>query len=124
MRKKQILIDAQKSGKILKVIYTVGSQPNHAREIIPLKIEQDQVFAKCLNSKSNKTFQIDKLKLLNDRQYNNCPKWDPDSGILTDYETYIIMKDKRNKLFRYFAIVFVIFILLLLLIYFIFKSKA
>jgi len=121
MRKKQILIDAQKSGKILKVIYKQGSQPNHAREIIPLNIDKDLVFAKCLNSSSNRSFHIDKLKLLNDRQYSNYSKWDPNSSILNDYESFIIRKTKRNKFFIYIASILVVFTVLL--IYILFKSK-
>jgi len=121
MRKKQVLINALKTGDIVKVKYTIGSHPNHAREIIPLKIENGQVFAKCLNSNSNKTFHIDKLKLLNELQYSNLPKWDPNSGILTDYESFILMKEKRNKLIRYIAIILVI--LAILFAYYMFKSK-
>jgi len=122
MNKKELLIAAQKTGKAMKVKYTIGSQPNHAREIIPLRIEDNKVYAKCLNSNSEKSFLIDKLTLLTDQQYNDHPKWDPNSGFLTDYEEYVLMKKKRNKYLRYFSIVFVI--LAIFLIYFFIKSKA
>jgi uncharacterized membrane protein len=114
MRKKQILIDAQKSGKTLKVKYTYGSQPNHAREIIPLKIGNDKVIAKCLNSKTEKVFKICKLKLLSDQQYAKLEKWEPNSSFLTDYEYYVIQKGKRDKYIRYFLIGFVLLVILVL----------
>jgi hypothetical protein len=100
MRKKEILIEAQKSGKAVKVKYTKGSQPNRAREIIPLKIEEDKVFAKCLNSNAEKIFEIKKLKLLNDQQYENHEKWDPNASFLTDYEHFVIQKAKRDKFIK------------------------
>jgi len=121
MKKKQVLINAQKTGAIVKVKYTIGSQPNHAREIIPLRIDDDKVFAKCLNSNSEKFFQIDKLILLNDRQFEKHLKWDANAGFLTDYEEFIMMKEKRNKLFRYFSMVFGV--VLVFLIYLFVKSK-
>jgi len=122
MKKKELLIEAQKTGNIVKVKYTIGSQPNKAREIIPLKINGNKVFAKCLNSNSEKSFLIAKLILLTDQQYIEHPKWDPNSGFLTDYEEYVLMKEKRNRFFRYFSIVFVI--VALLFIYLLIKSKA
>jgi len=122
MKKKELLIEAQKTGNIVKVKYTIGSQPNKAREIIPLKIENNKVLAKCLNSNAEKSFIINKLVVLTDQQYNDHPKWDPNSGFLTDYEEYVLMKEKRNRFFRYFSIVFVI--LALLFIYLFIKSKS
>ena len=114
MRKKQILNDAQKSGKAVKVKYTAGSQPNRAREIIPLKIEKDKVFAKCLNSNAEKIFDINKLKLLTDQQYDHHEKWEPNAGFLTDYEYFVIQKTKRDKFIRYFLIGIVILVILAL----------
>ena len=122
MKKKELLIDAQKTGKTVKVKYTIGSQPNKAREIIPLKIENNKVLAKCLNSNTEKSFFIDKLVVLTDQQYNDHPKWNPNSSFLTDYEEFVLMKEKRNRFFRYFSIVFVI--LALLFIYLFIKSKS
>ena len=121
MKKKELLIEAQKSGKAVKVKYTIGSQPNKAREIIPLRIEDNKVFAKCLNSNSEKFFQIDKLVLLSDEQYNKHVKWDANVGFLTDYEEFVILKEKRNKFLRYFAIVFGIIVIFV--IYIFIKSK-
>ena len=114
MRKKQVLINAQKAGEIVKVKYTIGSQPNHAREIIPLRVDDDKVFAKCLNSNSEKLFQIDKLVLLSDEQYDKHLKWDANSGFLTDYEEFVKMKEKRNKFFRYFSIVLGVVVIFLI----------
>ncbi len=122
MKKKQVLINAQKSGKTLKVIYKSGSQPNHAREIIPLRIENDKVIAKCLNSNSEKIFQMNKLILLSDEQYSHYEKWDPNYSPVTDYEDYMIRREKRIKLFRYFSIVLVI--VAILFVYFIYRLKS
>lgn len=121
MKKKQVLINAQKKGEIVKVKYTIGSQPNHAREIIPIRIDDDKVFAKCLNSNSEKLFQIDKLVLLNDQQYEKHLKWDANAGFLTDYEEFVMMKEKRNKFFRIFFIAFGVVVAFL--IYLFIKSK-
>jgi len=121
MKKKQVLINAQKAGEIVKVKYTIGSQPNHAREIIPLRVDEDKVFAKCLNSNTEKLFHIDKLVLLSDEQYEKHLKWDANAGFLTDYEEFVMMKEKRNKFFRYFSIDIGVF--LVLIIYLFIKSK-
>lgn len=115
MNKKQVLSEAQKSGKIVKVKYKIGSQPNHAREIIPLKIEHDKVFAKCLNSNSEKIFHINKLKLLSDQQYDKHVKWDPNCSFLTDYEEHVIKIEKQKKIFRYVSIGLVVLVLLLII---------
>lgn len=117
MRKRKVLINAQKSGAIVKVVYKTGSQPNHARQIIPLRIEDNQVFAQCLNSDTKKLFLIRKLKLLTDQQYDHSIKWDPNFSPATDYELYEIQKEKRNKLFRYFLTGFIIMILFVYLLY-------
>jgi len=121
MKNTQKFINAQQSGTILKVKYKSGSQPNYAREIIPLKIENDKVLAKCLNSNSEKIFYITKLKLLNDYQYDHHEKWDPNFVPATDYEEYLIRKKKRYNLFRYFSLVLVI--LAISFVCFIFKSN-
>lgn len=117
MRKKAILIDAQKSGKAVKVKYTKGSQPNHAREIIPLKIEEDKVFAKCLNSNAEKIFEIKKLKLLSDQQYENHEKWNPNANFVTDYEHFVVQKAKRDKFIMYLLIGIALVVILVLFFY-------
>jgi len=122
MKTKQVLIDALKSGTVVKVIYRSGSQPNHARQIIPLKIENDRVLAKCLNSNTEKSFFINDLKLLTDEQYDNLAKWDSDFTPITDYEMYEIQRAKRNKLFRYLSIILVI--LAIVFVYIIVRSNA
>jgi hypothetical protein len=114
MKKKQVLIEAQKSGKAVKVKYSIGSQPNHAREIIPLKIEENKVFAKCLNSNAEKIFEIKKLKLLSDQQYENHEKWVPNASFLTDYEYFVIQKAKRDKCIKCVLIGIVVIVILTL----------
>ena len=111
MNKKEVLIHAQKSGTIVKVAYKTGSQPNHAREIIPLRIEDDQVLVKCLTSNTQKRFYIDKIELLSDRKYNDLAKWDPDFIAVTDYEKFKIHREKRKKIHRYLCAIFVMFAL-------------
>lgn len=121
MKKKQVLIDAQKSGIVVKVTYKLGSQPNHAREIIPLRVDNDKVLAKCLNSNTEKLFLISELNLLTDQQYDNMAKWDPNFSPVTDYEMYEIQRAKRNKLYRYLSIVFVVFAIVF--VYVIFRLR-
>lgn len=120
MNKKQILINAQKSGSIVKVKYLSGSQPTHAREIIPLKVLDDKVLAKCLNSNTEKLFRINKLKTLNSLQFSLHKLWDPNFVPATDYEDYIIKKEKQNK-----RIIFISIIMVILVISFVFiRSKS
>jgi len=107
MFKKRILINAQKSGSTVKVVYKYGSQPNHAREIIPINIDNNEVFAICLNSNTKKIFYIKKLKLLNDNQYFKHKKWDPNFSQLTDFEIYEIHRKKRYKILRFYSVIFV-----------------
>jgi len=121
MRKRKVLIHAQKSGAIVKVVYKAGSQPNHARQIIPLRIKDNQVFAQCLNSNTKKAFLIRKLKLLTNQQYDNFTKWDPNFTPATDYELYEIQKQKMNKLLCYF---FTGFIILILFVYLLCRLKT
>ena len=114
MIKKKILSNAQKSGSIVKVVYESGSQPCHAREIIPLKIENNKVFATCLNSNATKMFYIKRLKLINNRQYSRLRKWDPNFIPLTDYEIYDIQKKKRyKKAYRYLILLTSIILLII-----------
>lgn len=122
MNKKKTLINAQESGATVKVVYKAGSQPNHAREIIPIKITNDQVFARCLNSNTKKAFYISKLELLTDQQYDSYPKWDPDFIPATDYEIYETQKKQRDKLLCYFFGGFLI--LVILVVCFTFMSKT
>ena len=117
MKKKQVLIEAQKSGKAVKVKYSIGSQPNHAREIIPLKIEENKVFAKCLNSNTEKIFEIKKLKLLSDQQYENHEKWNPNANFVTDYEHFVVKKAKRDKFIMYLLIGIALVVILVLFFY-------
>jgi len=112
MNKKKALINAQESGAPVKVVYKAGRQPNHAREIIPIEITNNQVFAQCLNSSAKKLFYISKLKLLTDQQYDNLAKWDPDFIPPTDYEVYEIQRKRQNKLLRYFFGGFIIMVIL------------
>jgi hypothetical protein len=114
MRKKEILIEAQKTGKTIKVKYTKGSQPNRAREIIPLKVEEDKVLAKCLNSNAEKIFEIKKLKLLSDQQYENHEKWNPNANFVTDYEHFVVQKAKRDKFIMYLLIGIALVVILVL----------
>ena len=116
MLKKRTLINALKSGSAVKVVYKFGSQPNHAREIIPINIEKNEVSAICLNSNTKKRFYIKKLKLLNSRQYDKHVKWDPNFGTITDFEIYEIRKKERNKMFRFYSVFFVSTLLSILLI--------
>jgi len=110
MKKKQILIEAQRKGEKVKVVYKSGSQPNHAREIIPLKIENGNVFAKCLNSNTNKLFRISKLKLLTDEQYTHFAKWDLNFISPTDYEIYEIKRNQLKKTIFPLSIILVILV--------------
>lgn len=114
MNKKQVLIEAQKTGKIVKVKYKIGSQPNHAREIIPIRVEDDRVFAKCLNSNSEKMFHINKLRLLTDQQYDRHEKWNPNCAFMTDYEAYVMKTEKQKKIFTYITIGIVVLALLII----------
>jgi len=122
MKKKELLINAQKSGTIVKVVYKSGSQPNRARQIIPLRIEHDQVFAKCLNSNAEKHFLLNKLELLTDEQYDEFEKWDPNFIGTTDYEEFEIRREKRQQFLHYFYVVLVI--LAIVVVYFVFRSKS
>jgi hypothetical protein len=117
MRKKEILIEAQKTGKTIKVKYTKGSQPNRAREIIPLKVEEDKVLAKCLNSNAEKIFEIKKIKLLSDKQYEDHEKWNPNASFVTDYEHFVIQKAKRDKFIMYILIGIALVVILVLFFY-------
>ena len=121
MNKKKVLINAQKTGSIVEVVYKTGSQPNHVRKIIPIRVKHNQVVAKCLNSHTEKSFFIGKLELLTNQQYDSFAKWDPDFIPVTDYELYETQKEHRKKM----EIIFfsILGVLALLAVYITFRSR-
>ena len=124
MNKKKVLINAQKSGAKVKVIYKAGSQSNHAREIIPIAITNNQVFAQCLNSNTKKSFYISKLKILTDQEYENLTKWNQNFIPVTDYEKYEIRRNQRKKMvYNLCYCVILILTMVILFVYFTLKSK-
>jgi len=98
MKEIEVLMEALQSGSIIKVVYKSGSQPGYAREILPLSIYGNELFAKCILSDAKKSFFINKLKLLTDEKYSKLPKWNPDFSSLTDYEIFQLRKHKRSKM--------------------------
>jgi len=121
MKENNVLLDAIESGAIVKVVYKSGSQPGRTREIIPYKIEDNELFAKCLSSDTKKTFFINKLKILTNEQYSKLPKWDPAFRTLTDYEIFISQKEKQHKLVRLCSVI--IGFCILTLTFFIYRWK-
>lgn len=86
MNEKEQLQEAIGTGTILRVIYNGGSQPGTVREIIPLKIEGNRLFAKCMASNRQKTFSVDKIVFCDEKSGNKEP-WRPDVIETFHYET-------------------------------------
>jgi len=106
MKEIKVLMEALESGSSIKVVYKLGSQPGHAREILPIRIENNELIARCLSSDTKKTFYINKLKLLTDEQYCKRPKWDRDFSSLTDFEIFEFRKQKQHKtVLLYFVLI-------------------
>ncbi len=88
------LSKAIESEETLKIIYQGGSQPGTLREIIPLNINKDKVWAKCLKSNSVKCFVIDKIIIIEKEEGSNIPEWKLG---LTQFKHYISLEDFFDK---------------------------
>jgi hypothetical protein len=54
------------TGELINIIYHGGSEPGTARMILPIKIEDDKVRARCYTSNQVKVFSIEKIELAPD----------------------------------------------------------
>src|SRR4051812_27401190 len=51
------------TGELVGIVYYGGSQPGAFREIEPLQIDGEKVWARCHTSSAEKVFSIDKIEL-------------------------------------------------------------
>ena len=75
METKEKLQEAIGTGEILTIIYHGGSQPGSTREILPIKLTDNKVRARCYTSNAVKTFVIGKIELCHD-QITTPSTWD------------------------------------------------
>jgi hypothetical protein len=59
----ELIAPSIETREVLIVRYNVGSQPGTIREIVPIEIIGIKLQAKCLTSKSTKSFVIEKLEI-------------------------------------------------------------
>jgi len=58
-----LLREAQEKKSEITVVYHGGSQAGTARTILPLKVTETEVRAKCLTTGKAKTFKISKMEI-------------------------------------------------------------
>lgn len=80
----EILLQASKLKRPIRIIYHGGNQPGKLRGIIPISIKGDDVKAICMATKVNKTFKLPKIELTNrqerrDEYIPNLKKEEPAS---------------------------------------------
>jgi hypothetical protein len=76
----EVIRQAIGTGEIIGIRYHGGSQPGVYRQIIPIKIEGNQLRAHCLASGSDKTFRLEHIELQNQlppSQENIAASWVP-----------------------------------------------
>ncbi len=78
---KQRLLDAIKSGEVLRVVYHGGSQPGTLRQIAPVALADDGLLlrARCYASNSIKEFALHKIVIVeSDEQAATITPWQAD----------------------------------------------
>jgi hypothetical protein len=69
------LLSAATAGAIVRVIYNQGSQPGTVREIVPLAIVGDELQARDLTSRVDKTYKLEHMELA--EPHTSAPHYDP-----------------------------------------------
>lgn len=80
--------------KNIKIIYYGGSQPGTIREIMPIKLEDSRLWAKCHHSNAVKLFKVDKLQLVNKELDSISRLWNPK---VNNYPYYSSLEDLFEK---------------------------
>lgn len=85
-----ILKNAIENRSSIKIKYNGGSKPGSSREIVPNKMDNDKLIARCLTTKSNKSFFINKIEI-------------PEENTPVNYDDYIVSENTIidiNKLYK------------------------
>lgn len=61
-----------RTGEAFEIIYHGGSSPGSTRTLMPLKVDSYTVYAKCLDSNSEKTFRFDRMEPIGS---NDARRW-------------------------------------------------
>jgi len=69
------LLSAATAGAVVRVIYNRGSQPGTVREILPLAIVGDELQARDLSSRIDKTYKLEHMELA--EPHTAAPHYDP-----------------------------------------------
>ena len=69
---------AMETGELVTIKYHGGSSPGTVREIMPVKIENDRVRARCYTSDAVKSFMFNKIELISKpiHQLDEADVWD------------------------------------------------
>lgn len=78
------------TGEVLKVVYHGGSQPGTIREIVPVSISGDTVWAICLESNRRKQFILSKIEFPGEGgasmryEFTSTPQWEDFTAFMAD----------------------------------------
>lgn len=88
--------------KTLTIVYHGGSQPGTARDIQPLRLADDVVFARDLTTDEERAFRVDKIELpaAGDaiHRYSRTPEIQPEARTQTIGETFAPLVEELRAL--------------------------
>lgn len=83
------LQSAASTGEIVKIIYHGGTQPGASREVVPFKVVDETLHARCCSSNTNKTFKLDKVQIYDDSANKGDVSYDASKAISSEIDEFI-----------------------------------
>jgi hypothetical protein len=99
INKKARLREAIKTGEVLEITYQGGSQPGTCRAISPIRIENDKVRARCLNSRAVKLFVIKKIVIINNVKQTELSEWSVSTQPSHHYKSISELLEQKRDVF-------------------------
>jgi len=99
MNKKARLREAIETGEVLEITYQGGSQPGTCRPISPIRIENDKVSARCLNSKAVKLFMIEKIAIIDNAKQPELSEWSMSTQSSHRYKSISELLEQKRDVF-------------------------
>ncbi|MFQ5442012.1 MAG: hypothetical protein ACE5EB_04720 [Thermodesulfobacteriota bacterium] len=94
---KKRLQEAIDTGEVLNIIYQGGSQPGTVREISPISIKGGRVKARCLNSHKVKSFNIEKITIVDSEKAQQALRWQVSTELIRHYNSVTELLEKEKE---------------------------
>ncbi len=59
-----LLSSAIGTGEVISIIYHGGSHPGSVRDMLPLNLYEDKVWALCVHTNTKKSFKLSRIELI------------------------------------------------------------